>query len=135
MGVDETGGSLHDRHVVPKELVPDDIGLQPDYVVGPSVELLDVDVFLDAVALPVHAALGESGEVENGLTEGLRGDRAAHHADPAELAPLHDHRSSPELRGLDDRLLPGGAASDGHEVEVVVHARHLAQPWIEPASR
>ena len=123
--IDEARGTLDHGHVVAGELVLDHVGLSPDDVLVPGAEVVDRDLLLHPVALAVHAALGEPGEVEDGLAERLRRDGPADHAHAAHLAPLGDGGALPQLGGLDGGLLAGGPAADRQQVVFEGHRRSL----------
>ena len=63
-------------------------------------------------------ALGEAGQVEHRLAQGLRRDRPGVQADAADhLALLADPDPAPQLGALDRGALAGGAGPDDEEVE------------------
>ena len=102
--------ALEERHMVAQELVADDAALALDDLARPQREILDPDLLLEPVVLAVDAPLAEAGQVQDGLADGLRGDRAGVDGDPAEMAPPLDERDPlAQLRGLNGRSLPGRA--------------------------
>ena len=58
--VDEARGALEERDVVPQELVADDASLALDHLARPHRDVLDEDLVLQAVALPVDRALARA---------------------------------------------------------------------------
>ena len=101
--------ALEERHMVAQELVADDAALALDDLARPQREILDPDLLLEPVGRRCPAA--EAGQVQDGLADGLRGDRAGVDGDPAEMAPPLDERDPlAQLRGLNGRSLPGRPA-------------------------
>jgi hypothetical protein len=125
--VDEAGGAGDDVNAIPRELVADDVDLALDDLPRPQRKILDRDLLLDAVALAVHGALTEPGEVHDRFAESLRRDRPAIDRDAPELATLDDGDAPAELGRLDGRLLASGPRADDQElvVEAVVHGSKL----------
>ena len=69
-----------------------DLGLATDDVLQPGEQIGDRDLLLDPVARPVQVALLHPGQVEDGLAQGLGGDRAGVDADAADHALAVDRR-------------------------------------------
>src|SRR3972149_456339 len=121
--IDEARVARDQRDAVSRELVADDVDVAVDHVLRPPEEVMDRDLLADAVALAVQAALAHAREVEHGLAQRLRGNRARVRADAADHVPALDHgHAPPELRGLDGRLLPSRTGADDDEIEVELHA-------------
>jgi len=79
----------------------------------------DGDVLLEAVALAVQIALGEAGEVENRLAQGLGGDGAGVDGDPTDhVGAVDDGDPAAELGRRDGSLLAARAGSYDKHVEV-----------------
>src|SRR5437764_241878 len=89
---------------------------------------------IDAYSIPMTPAPTTASAREDGLAEGLAGDRAGVGAHSAHAATLLDHRGpAAELGGLHRGALAGGAAADRHELEVVVR-RHGRAPPVGPGA-
>ena len=71
-------------HAVARQLMPDDIDLVADDLVGAEQQILDRDVLLDGVGHAVERRSRKPGQVQNGLAECLAGDGAGVDADAAE---------------------------------------------------
>ncbi len=118
----------HHGHVVPSELLLDDVELAREHLVHLGEELLRrgprVGLGGGRAVMPV----GDAGEEEHCLSEGLARDRACAETYPAQ-APLlfDDGRALAELGGLHRRALPRGPAADADEI-VVVRRRHPEPP-------
>ncbi|MCO5546658.1 hypothetical protein L7F22_000092 [Adiantum nelumboides] len=109
-----------DVDVVAHQLVAHHLDLTADHVLGARQQVSYGDLGLDPVAGPVHLPLGEPGQVEDGLAQGLRRDRAGVDADPAHHVAAVGHRHPlPELRRRDRGLLPTRPGADHHQVVVV----------------
>ena len=118
--VDEPGGAAEQVDPVALQLRADHLLLAADDEVGAREQVLDGDVLLDPVALAVEPAHRVAGEVEDGLAQGLRRDRAGLRADAADHAAPFDDRDPPaELGGRDRRLLPARTRADDQQVVVV----------------
>ena len=117
----EARGAAEDVDVVAQQLVADHLHLAPDDVRGAGQQVVDGDVGLDPVAGAVHVALREAGQVQHGLAQRLRRDRAGVDADAAHhVAPLDDRDPLAQLGGGDGGLLPARSRAD-HQQVVVVH--------------
>ncbi len=121
---DERGFGGHKLHLVARQLMPGDVDLPPDHVVGPEQEVLHGDTLLNAIGSAVHPALAIAGQVHHCLTQRLAGDRARvrAHAAHHRLA-LGDGGAFVQLRRLDRGPLSGRAGPD-HE-QVVLVAGHV----------
>jgi hypothetical protein len=109
--------------VVSRELRADDVDVALDHVLRAVEDVVRGDVLLDAIALAVDAALAHAGQVDDGLAQRLRRDRARVRADAADhLAPVDVRDAPAQLRGLNRRLLPAGPGTDHDEVVVIGHA-------------
>ena len=124
--VGEARSADDERHAIAPQLVADDLPLALDDLPHPDRDVVDRDVVLQPVVLPVDRALVEAGEVEDRLADRLRRDRSGVDARAADLAvPLDERDAVAELRGLDRRLLPRGTGAEDDELEV---GAHLAAP-------
>jgi hypothetical protein len=86
----------------------------------PVGQVADRDLVLDPVALPVHLALVQAGQVQDRLTHGLGRDGAGVDADAAEhVGPLDDRHAALQLRRGDGRLLAARPGPDDEKIEVV----------------
>ena len=113
-----------DGHPVAGELAAHDVVLPADDVMRAGGQVADRDLVLDPVALPVHLALVEPGQVEDGLAQRLGRNGAGVEAHAAEhVRPLDDRHPAVELGSRDRRLLAAGARADHQHVEVV----HIVQ--------
>jgi hypothetical protein len=102
----EVRRAAEDVDVVAQQLVADDLHLAPDDVRGAGQQVADRDVGLDPVTGAVHVALREPGQVQHGLAERFRRDRAGVDTDPAHhVAPLGDRHPLAQLRSGDGGLL------------------------------
>ena len=124
--VDEARAPGNDLDVVAQQLVPHDVDLALDHLLGANAQILHRDHFLHAVAVAVRRPLGHAGEVDDHLTEGLRRDRPPVDRDAAELAPLDEPYAASELRPLDRGLLSGRAGTDDEELVVERHRRTIS---------
>src|SRR6185437_12008021 len=116
----ELGRAGDDGDPVAGELAADGVVLAADHVPGAPGQVGDGDVVLDPVALPVHLALVQAGEVEHGLAQGLGRDRAGVQAHATEhLGALDDRDPFVELGGGDGRLLAAGTGTYDQQVEIV----------------
>ena len=82
--VDEAGHAGDQLDVVAQQLRADHLGLATDHVLQPGQQVGDRDVFLDPVARAVQVAQLHAGQVEHGLAQSLRRDRAGVDADTAD---------------------------------------------------
>src|SRR5215210_5701424 len=89
-----------DLDPVASELRADDVDLALDHPARAHRQVLDRDLLLDPVALPVDIALAQTGEVDDRFTQRLGRDRAGVHRDTADLLTLRDPDSLAELRRL-----------------------------------
>ena len=117
--VDEARVAVQHLHVVARQLVAHHVDLALDDGLRAPEEVLDRDVVLHLVALPVQLLLGHAGQVDHGLAQRLGRQRAGVGAHPADhVPPLDDGDALAELRGLDRGLLSGRAGTDHQQVEV-----------------
>jgi hypothetical protein len=119
--IEEACAPLKDLNVVPHQLVADDVDLALDHLLRPEAEIIDRDLLLHPVALAVGRLLAQSGEVDDGLTERLRGDRPPVDRHATELATLDEGDGPAELCRLDRCLLSGRPGSDDEEFVLVAH--------------
>ncbi len=128
--VDEATGAVQQLDPVAVELAADDLGLAADDVRRPGEQVLDGDVLLDPVVLAVEVTHVHAGQVEDGLAQGLRRDRARVDADAADHVPAFDDgRALAELGRGDGRLLPSRAGAEDEQVVVGIgHERSVAEP-------
>jgi hypothetical protein len=122
--VDEAALAGQHLDVVSAELAAHHVDLALHDVLDAREHVLARDVVLDAVALPVDAALAHAGQEDDGLAERLGGDGAGVRTHPAErLAAVDDGHPLAQLGSLDRRLLAAGAGSDHEQVIVELHPR------------
>ena len=76
VGRDEVGLAPDQLDVVAVEVAADQIELVADDLLADEDEVGDGDVLLDAIALAEQPAVAGAGEVQDGLAQGLGGDRA-----------------------------------------------------------
>jgi hypothetical protein len=114
--------------VVAAELVSDHVDLAVDHVLHAPEQVGAGDVVLDAVALAVDPALAHAGQVEDGLAQRLRRDRARVDADAADhVAAVDDSHAAAKLGRLDGRFLARRSGSDHEQVEVALHGRVIGR--------
>ena len=119
--------ALDHRHVVPQQLVADDVALALDHLAHAQRDVVDRDLVLQAVALAVDRALVEPGQVEDRLANRLRRDRAGVHAGAADRGvPLDQRDLATELRRLDGRLLTRRPRTDDDDLELRAHEASFA---------
>jgi len=98
-----------------------DIDLVIESDVQPRPEIGCGQVLLHAVGAAVEAALPPSGEVQDGLTQGLGRDRAGVNRDTAHPAASFHHQDvASEFRRLNCSAAPRRPAAD-HDQIVVFH--------------
>src|SRR5580700_7785946 len=111
--VEEAAGAGHDRDPVTGELAAYHVHLAADHVGGPLGQVGDGDLVLDPVALPVHLALVQAGQVQDRLAQRLGRDRARVQADAADHVLALDYRHpAVKLGRSDGGLLPAWTRSD-----------------------
>ncbi len=119
--VEEARLTLQHVDAVTRELGPIHVDLALDHVVAPEHEVGHRHLRLHPIRDAVEAALVDPRQIEHRLAQGLRGDRAGVHAHPADhRLPFHDRGAPAQLRSLDGRVVPGGAAADDDQL-VVAH--------------
>jgi hypothetical protein len=88
----------------------------------PRQQIGGLDILFDAVGAAVEPALAPARQVEHGLAQGLRRDRAGMNRHAADAAALFDHKHRlADFRGLDGGAAAGRTAADDDHV-IVVHA-------------
>src|SRR5271157_4966069 len=118
--VQEAARTGHGRDPVTGELAAHHVHLAADHVGGPGGQVGDGDLVLDPVALAVHLALVQAGQVEDRLAQGLGRDRARVQAHTAHHVLALDDRHPPlELRRGNGCLLAARPRAEYQHVEVV----------------
>ena len=117
MRVNKMGGAEHGLDPVSGKLMLKDIDLVIEGHLQPAHQIRSRDILLDAVCASVEAALPIAGEIEHGLAQRLRRDRAGMNrnaADPATL--LDDENRLADLGGLNGGPATGGTAADDDQI-------------------
>src|SRR5262249_40746401 len=111
-----------ERDVVAIELLMDDVALATSHLPDARQRPLDAGAARLYPARTVLLGARRPGEAEHRFAEGLARDGARVDADTTDDAAFLDDRSTEsQLGSLHRRALPGGAASETEEVEVVAH--------------
>jgi hypothetical protein len=117
------------------QLASDHVDLAPDHMLGTRGQVGDGDVVLEPVALAVHLALAQAGEVEDRLPQRLGRDRTGVDADPTEhVLPFDDGNPTAEFRRRDRGLLATRTRTHDEHVEIM-HGHSLAADRSESSGR